>query len=369
MSKKPFFFNFLERLNYKKILVNNTNPLELLDRLSISKKRNTKHNPKILILTKKMDIESDLLGIQLLKNGIDYAKITEEDIPLNFSYEFLIGEKNKFLVKIDNKKIDLKDIKIVLFRYFDLKFLNYYSGLLQTYFVQQWYQTFISLQKLLNCLWINDPQNTFNAENRLNQLIVAQRIGFNIPETSITNAPVAGKSFFNRYRNSTIIKVLHHHEINLGHLSYRFLTNKIERSHLSKLDELVYAPVIFQKKVEINSEIRVTLIDNKTFSCLISSNMNKDKKYSDIHKIKEKQLKFTEINLEKRIEKLCLKLNKELGLLVSSIDFILDKKGEIYFLEVNPIGDWNWLEKHTELPITKSIFNLLHSHLDKTDLK
>ena len=64
--------------------------------------------PKVLILTKKTDIESDLVGIKFLKNGIDYVKITEEDIPLNFHIEFKIGSFNDpSVLHLGNKKIQL----------------------------------------------------------------------------------------------------------------------------------------------------------------------------------------------------------------------------------------------------------------------
>ncbi len=364
MSQRPFVFNFLERLNYESIWLNNTNPLELLDRLNISEKRNIPSNPKILVFTKKMDIETDLLGIQFLKHGIDYVKLIEEDLPLNFSCEFEIGKKkNKFNVVIGGRKVNLQNIKIVLLRHFDPKFLNYFTGIKQVFFAQQWYQTFLSLQQILKCVWVNDPQKTFDAENRLTQLLTAQRIGFNIPVTSITNHPDVGRRFFKENSGTTLVKVLHHHEIIHKYMSYRFLTTKIEDNHLSKFDELSYSPVIFQRRIEIDSEIRVTLIDDNIFSCNLST--SQDKKYFDLHRIKEKDLKYKEINLGKKIEKLCLKLNKELKLLVSSIDFIVDKTGEIVFLEINPVGDWNWIEKHTNLPITKSMFDFVNGLLSK----
>ncbi|WP_144731469.1 hypothetical protein [Candidatus Nitrosocosmicus arcticus] len=344
--------------------MNNTNPLELIERLNISKKGNSSINPKVLILTKKMDIESDLLGIQFLKNGIDYVKITEEDIPLNFHFEFKIGKVNDSILHIGNRKVIPDEIKIVLFRYFDLKFLNYYSGVNQMYFAQQWYQAFNCLPIALDALWINNPQRTFDAENRLNQLLLAQKIGFSIPETLITNEMEAAKKFFKRFRKSTIVKVLHHHEIYLKQKSYRFLTNIVETSHLSKFDELTYAPVIFQKKIENDSEIRVTVVNEKTFSCRISTNQEK-RKFSDLHKIKEKELIFSEINIDKKMEKLCINLNRKLGLLVSSIDFVQGKNGDLFFLEINPIGDWNWIEKHTNLPITKSMFDFVDGLLNK----
>ncbi len=348
--------------------MNNTNPLELIGRLNISKKGNSSTSPKVLILTKKMDIESDLLGIQCLKNGIDYVKITEEDIPLNFHFEFKIGKFNDSMLHLGKRKFNIDEIKIILFRYFDPKFLNYYSGgVYQMYLAQQWYQAFNCLPIALDAIWINNPQRTFESENRLNQLLSAQRLGFSIPETLITNEMEAAKKFFKRFPKSTIVKVLHHHEIYLNQKSYRFLTNNIETSHLSKFNELTYAPVIFQKKIENDSEIRVTVINDKTFSCKIST-IKEKRNFSDLHKIKEKELIFSEISLDKKIEKLCIKLNRKLGLLVSSIDFVQGKNGELLFLEINPIGDWNWIEKHTNLPITKSMFDFVNDLLNKKEV-
>jgi glutathione synthase/RimK-type ligase-like ATP-grasp enzyme len=348
--------------------MNNTNPLELIGRLNISKKANSSTSPKVLILTKKMDIESDLLGIQCLKNGIDYVKITEEDIPLNFHVEFKVGKFNDSMLHLGKRKFNIDEIKIILFRYFDPKFLNYYSGgVHQMYLAQQWYQAFNCLPIALDAIWINNPQRTFESENRLNQLLSAQRLGFSIPETLITNEMEAAKKFFKRFPKSTIVKVLHHHEIYLNQKSYRFLTNNIETSHLSKFNELTYAPVIFQKKIENDSEIRVTVINDKAFSCKIST-IKEKRNFSDLHKIKEKELIFSEISLDKKIEKLCIKLNRKLGLLVSSIDFVQGKNGELLFLEINPIGDWNWIEKHTNLPITKSMFDFVNDFLNKKEV-
>ena len=69
------------------------------------------------------------------------------------------------------------------------------------------------------------------------------------------------------------------------------------------------------------------------------------------------------------MEKLCINLNRKLGLLVSSIDLVQGKNGELFFLEINPIGDWNWIEKHTNLPITKSIFDLMNGLLNKVEVQ
>jgi hypothetical protein len=358
VTKKPLMFNFLQKLDYKDILRNNTNPLDLLDRLNIGDVTNNHVSPKVLILTKRMDIESDLIGIQLLKNGVEYIKINEEDVPLDFGAEFRIGRKNGVLLKLRNKEIITENIKVVLFRYFDLKFLKYLTGIHQLYIEQQWYQLFNCLQTSLRCLWINDPKSTFTAENRLYQLLVAQKTGFRIPDTSITNISSAGTRFCNEHPKKTIAKVLHHHEIIHNEFSHRFPTSTITANSLSKTNGIKYAPVILQERIAGREEIRITVVKSKVFPIRITAIKSKNK-YSDLHKIEERFLNFEHFNIEKNIEKLCIKLNKEMGLLLSSIDLMVDNKGQIYFLEINPIGDWNWLEKHVDLPITDSVSQLI----------
>ena len=355
-------FNFLQKLDYRDVLRNNTNPLDLLDKLKIGGVTKNQVSPEVLILTKRMDIESDLIGIQLLKNGIDYIKINEEDIPLDFGAEFRIGKKNRVLLKLRNKEIITENIKVVLFRYFDLKFLKYLNGIHQFYIEQQWYQLFNCLQTSLTCLWINNPSKTFSAENRLYQLLVAQKTGFRIPDTSITNISSAGIKFCNERPRKIIAKVLHHHEIIHKEYSYRFPTSMVSADSLSNASGLKYAPLILQDRIASREEIRITVVKNKVFPIRITITKNKGK-YSDLHKIEERFLNFEHFTIEKNLEKMCIKLNKQMGLLLSSIDLMVDKKGELYFLEINPIGDWNWLEKHVDLPITDSVSALILNSL------
>ncbi len=42
-----------------------------------------------------------------------------------------------------------------------------------------------------------------------------------------------------------------------------------------------------------------------------------------------------------------------------AINMVLTPEGEYVFLEVNPYGDFFWLEEYTKLPITQAIGNVL----------
>ena len=50
-----------------------------------------------------------------------------------------------------------------------------------------------------------------------------------------------------------------------------------------------------------------------------------------------------------------------LGLKYGAFDFILDEKNQAYFLEINPTGDWYWIEHDTKMPITDTMVNLIES--------
>jgi glutathione synthase/RimK-type ligase-like ATP-grasp enzyme len=48
-----------------------------------------------------------------------------------------------------------------------------------------------------------------------------------------------------------------------------------------------------------------------------------------------------------------------LGLRFGAIDFILTPEGRYIFLEINPNGEWSWIDAAADLPITETICNLL----------
>jgi len=48
-----------------------------------------------------------------------------------------------------------------------------------------------------------------------------------------------------------------------------------------------------------------------------------------------------------------------LKLRFGAIDFVLDKNEEFIFLEINPNGQWAWIEKLTGYQISHEITNLL----------
>lgn len=59
------------------------------------------------------------------------------------------------------------------------------------------------------------------------------------------------------------------------------------------------------------------------------------------------------------IEALCVRLLRVLNLSFGAIDMVLTPAGEYIFLEINPSGQWGWIEDLTGLPISNAVAELL----------
>jgi glutathione synthase/RimK-type ligase-like ATP-grasp enzyme len=114
-------------------------------------------------------------------------------------------------------------------------------------------------------------------------------------------------------------------------------------------------PCIFQENIEKRKEYRVTVVGDEVFSASVDSQSNEMTQID----WRRKKLKFRANILPKEIENLCIKLLMELGISFGALDLIETTKGDFYFLEINPNGQWAWIEIDTGLKISDSIIKFL----------
>jgi D-alanine-D-alanine ligase-like ATP-grasp enzyme len=67
------------------------------------------------------------------------------------------------------------------------------------------------------------------------------------------------------------------------------------------------------------------------------------------------------VELPENLENQIRLLMRHLGLTYGCLDFIQTKDDEFYFLEVNPAGQWLWIEQLTGLPISSAIADELRA--------
>jgi D-alanine-D-alanine ligase-like ATP-grasp enzyme len=67
--------------------------------------------------------------------------------------------------------------------------------------------------------------------------------------------------------------------------------------------------------------------------------------------------------LPKGIERKLINLHQKFEIFFGAYDFIVDPKGEYFFLEVNPSGQWLWMEEKLNLTISESVAEALMNRI------
>lgn len=135
-------------------------------------------------------------------------------------------------------------------------------------------------------------------------------------------------------------------------------TSLVDDSHLDQLEAVKYAPCIFQEYVPKQVDLRVTVFGERVFATEIHSQAAEQSK-NDWRRLPALMLPHCPHALPDEIAEKCVRLVRTLGLAFGAIDMALARQDQYFFLEINPNGQWAWIEQRTAQPLTRSLVDLL----------
>ncbi len=304
----------------------------------------------ILIITHKEDYTVDFVVNKLNEKRIPYYRFNTEDLLSKEFVDIFIDDRRLF-INFSN----LNSIKSVWFRRIKIPHFEHIPNSVNKYIHNELRVYFSNLWELLEAKWLSIPKFIYRAENKFLQLNEARKIGFEIPSTLISYDPNRINKFFNDNNGDVIVKPIFNNEFKLQDKSKHIYTNKIDRNQIDKISEYFPLPSIFQSYIEKEIEVRITVVENQIFSAYVDSQSSIETSID----WRRKRNKFYEINLPESIKEKCVQLVKKLNLSFGAIDMIKTKEGKFVFLEINPNGQWGWIELETQLPISDSIIEFL----------
>lgn len=312
---------------------------------------------KVLLFTNKEDITTDFIVQELKRQGINFYRFNTEE--LSKSVKIVLDfEREQYLLidKLDNKEFHLLDFTDIYYRrpelplYDDADLTEGEKSFLQI----EIYYTLEGVYRLLSKKhWFNNVFAIRNAENKIYQLLLAKEVGLTIPSTLISNHHDSVERFV-RY-GKHIIKPVHNARIMDEKHPQIVYTSEITQA--IKKEEAEFNINYLQNKIEKRCDVRATFVGEKCFAVTIDSQQLEDSCID--WRRGEHILQHTPIELPQDILAKCLRLMKRLNLDYGAIDFVLDKQGNFVFLEINPNGQWAWIEHLTGLPISKEIVKCL----------
>lgn len=206
-----------------------------------------------------------------------------------------------------------------------------------------------------------------HAENKQLQLKVAREVGLRIPDTLISNDPEAVQAFADAHPNGIITKMMTAFAVYSEGEEQVVFTNKLTDEDLADLSGLNYCPMTFQEHLVKKLEHRVTVVGRQIFSAAIDSTGN-DKAENDWRKDGDALIDaWVPTKLPDTVEAAILRLMDRFGLNYGAMDIIQTHDDQYYFLEVNPCGEWFWLELYAKLPIGKAIAEVLLGRQPRRD--
>lgn len=204
------------------------------------------------------------------------------------------------------------------------------------------------------CFWVNHPTRDEVAHRKAYQLAVAQQVGLRIPETLITSDPDAARAFIDRRGPArTIYKAF-----SATPQSWRE-TRLLREEELLLLEQVRYAPVIFQEYVEARVDLRVTIVGDDLFAAAIHS---QESSYPVDFRMDLAATQIEAFELPDCVEARLRDLMTQLGLVYGAVDMRLTPDDQVVFLEINPAGQWLFVEQRSGQPISARMAALLAAH-------
>ncbi|MGE0079550.1 MAG: MvdC/MvdD family ATP grasp protein [Bacteroidales bacterium] len=328
---------------------------------------------KVLIITKSNDNQCiKNVSEAIIRKGGSPIRFNTDTYPLTsaLNIEFL-NNKWKLELVTENETHDLTDLESVWYRRSAIG--DSLGKVLEDKFrmpsVEESRRTFFGLLSSLDSFQFDYYWNVKKAECKQLQLKVAASLGLEIPETLITNNATSVPAFYHTLQGNVITKMQASFAIYENGKENVVFTNPIGNDDLNDLDGLQYCPMTFQRNIEKELELRITIVGDKVFTASINSK-DHDKAKNDWRKQGQVLINsWNEYKLPANIETKLLQLMDYFQLNYGAIDMIVTSDNRFVFLEVNPSGEFFWLENTPGFPISETIADSLLNNIKRRGVK
>lgn len=312
----------------------------------------------VLVVTASYDLAADYVLEALRERGTPAFRLNTDRFPQDIQVSFRPPDEIQF--NADGNVLSGRSVKSVWYRRHVSPELPAQMDPGLQDFSEREVRAFLSgvLASLPTDRWMSPARAISHAERKPYQLAVASRMGFQIPPTVITNNP------------ADVVEMADSHQLIAKAVSSGYVadttgnraifTSVVEAEDLAALDTLALAPVVFQELVNKVCDIRVTVVAEEVFGAEILSQGHQSSRI-DWRATEDPQLPHRIHKLDEETTRRCRRLVRNLGLVFGAIDLALQTDGTYAFFEINPNGEWLWLEDQLGFPISERIAQWLDS--------
>jgi hypothetical protein len=309
----------------------------------------------LLVLSSKNDLAADYLILGLLERGLPYFRVNSEELS-SVKFRFEQNGSVATVIALDGKKLDVGKVTCVWYRRglhprVDQQVPSSLHSFVAGEIRHAWHGVLFGL----NAMWVNPIDRVAIAEHKILQLQLARDLGFLTPKTIVSSVP-ADLIHFIRNVGRSICKPIYHGLVIDDEKRESAFTRRVIEQDLEDHLAVSVAPVLLQEEVTRRADLRITVIGDEFFGVRITS---PDRDIVDWRK-PGLGIDYSTFEVGQDLRHLCQELLRRLGLVYGAFDFIEKPDGKVVFLEVNPTGEWAWLEDRLGLPMRAAFFRLFY---------
>ncbi|BCJ32535.1 ATP-grasp ribosomal peptide maturase [Actinocatenispora thailandica] len=320
----------------------------------------------VLVLTQWFDPTADMVVEELNRRGVSVFRCDPGDLPQHLTFAAELGEGWAGSLRLDTgRALDLAEVGCAYYR--RPTGFGYPTGLTEA--DQRWasresLRGLGGVLQLIPC-WLNHPAVIGRAEYKPIQLDAAHRVGLELPRTLITNDAERAATFAAELGGQVVYKSLSSSIVHGtdGEAPRILYSTPVSVGQLGRAG-IRLATHLFQELVPKACELRVTYVDGHLFVARIDA--GSDAGRTD-WRADYQNLTYSVAELPPPVADAIGRLMDDLGLRFGALDLVVTPDGRHVFLEVNPNGQWGWIEDATGLPIAAAIADALTDQQERGD--
>ncbi|MFE7559075.1 ATP-grasp ribosomal peptide maturase [Kitasatospora sp. NPDC057500] len=206
------------------------------------------------------------------------------------------------------------------------------------------------LASLPGAHYMNHPWHNRAAEYKPAQLAAAQRCGFHVPHTLITNDADEAREFTDHHAGGTVYKPVWNTPYSADGQARAAWVREVRSQEIN--NAVTACPHMFQARIPKAYDTRVTAVGDRLFGTRIDS-PDVDWRY------RQDRMRCRPIGIPSSVAEAVAQYLAAFRLAFGAFDFAVTADGTWHFLECNPNGQWAWQPAGTTHRIAVAIADQL----------
>lgn len=298
----------------------------------------------ILLLTADGDLSCDLVIDWLNHYNYDYLRINSFEL-FNDNIDIKLDD-DLLSISLGKINVPLQEINVVWYRKFGFfEQSDFYKNLQKNYnseivrlITREYYRIAgILLSSLKNKKWITNP--FVSMLNKFEVLKIAKECDLAVPNSQIINS----LEYFSIEEKYIVKSIVDPIIADYNRNKCMMYTNQLNKDDIENLPDRFF-PSLIQEKIDKKFEIRIFYLNGKCYSMAIFSQNDKQTQLDFRQYNWDNPNRYVPYKLSKTDNTKIKKLMNVLELNCGSIDMIMGTDDKLYFLEVNPTGQFGMVD-------------------------